>query len=370
MEQLRESGGGKALDYLGKVVRRDLALRQPLTAYCYRHKGHCKLVPTKVHCAGSPCTDFTPLGEQEGDEGITAVDLLAWIAKVRHLQYPTVVFENVRAKRLLEILASFLQDSYYMDAADACPMQFGWATRRQRMFVVFRHRVKTRPMISSLDKWLLQFHRRATFTWRDYFQSTPQQYHDEKVWALHRPQTKEKLKARLDAGEPLENFTHKDCLNNTELDIVEAYQCSSCPGCVFSLNQDPRTDHGRLSSQTTLHTVVKNFGIAWSDEMGMWMTGDDALVANGFVTAPEEGQKPTCCFAIPPPDWTRLHRYQMAGNTMHVNVIGLVVMAAFVCKESGLNNSMNDGNDDDDDCDPLAVFAERARHRHNQRQHE
>lgn len=78
-----------------------------------------------------------------------------------------------------------------------------------------------------------------------------------------------------------------------------------------------------------LHTIKKNSGIIFNDNKKRWKTPDELLVAQCFpipIALPKPRQPPTCSFGVERSDRKRGQLSAQAGNSIHVNVIGLVCM--------------------------------------------
>ena len=64
-------------------------------AHCFVHNRLCRYKAAFVHCAGSPCTDWSPQGTRKGEDGETRVAFLAWVAMRICWQEPVIIQENV-----------------------------------------------------------------------------------------------------------------------------------------------------------------------------------------------------------------------------------------------------------------------------------
>ena len=93
-------------------------------------------------------------------------------------------------------LVMFLHDIYFIDDANVMmPATFGWPVKREREYVVLRHRQQAIPMVSPLSRFSKIFHRLCMTSWREICflaQGTAagvvdDEFEQELRWALSRP---------------------------------------------------------------------------------------------------------------------------------------------------------------------------------------
>ena len=108
---------------LGPLVKSNKAMK--LEAWCLNHNTVCTLRPACRHTAGTPCTNFSRMGLQEGSDGITFVHILAWLGLRLQLQEAEIAQENV-PDFPKSILQECLGHLYSMDSMQICPSQLGW----------------------------------------------------------------------------------------------------------------------------------------------------------------------------------------------------------------------------------------------------
>ena len=92
-----------------------------------------------------------------------------------------------------------------------------------------------------------------------------------------------------------------------------------------------------VSSPTTLHTLIRNVGVLWSDCDEKWFAPRDCLASQNFPV--EEATRASgeflCSFNRERPSgWPLRHRARVcgqAGNSMNVNVAGLLATYAHIC---------------------------------------
>ena len=99
-----------------------------------------------------------------------------------------------------------------------------------------------------------------------------------------------------------------------------------------------------MSTEDTLHTIIRNAHVLWAESFGRWFTSREALLAQGFPvtndalswsqqSAPEI--KPLCSFNISRlqsnfASRSRVAMMHQAGNAMNVNVVGSVLLFAMI----------------------------------------
>ena len=132
-------------------------------------------------------------------------------------------------------------------------------------------------------------------------------------------------------------------LNPTEQEYLSDYE-SKCVGCVYQLNQSPAANQHMMSTPTHLHCLIHNCGLLYSTEFGRWLMPSELLVAQGFPTHPGSTPwaynqaRPVCSFnaqrsmAHGGPRKAR-HVAGQVGNSMHVNVVGVVLLWSLFCLE-------------------------------------
>ena len=111
---------------------------------------------TGIHIAGTPCTDFSLRGSQDGADGVTIVYLYAWAAQRRDLQEEYVVQENV-VQFEIELLDDLLGDLYHIDAVVTDPTSTGWPVNRTRRYIIMRHKIKTGSFATPLNQFARLF---------------------------------------------------------------------------------------------------------------------------------------------------------------------------------------------------------------------
>ena len=242
--------------------------------WCERHHKMCKLKTSTLHVAGSPCTDFSNLGKKQETEGKTTCDTSAWVGTVRQLEHVVVQLENVVSDALLQMIYGLLSDLYHCDKTVESPEFMGFPVRRVRMFIIFRHRYKMLAAAVPMANFTRRFHKVVMFTWHSYMVENELERKSELEWAFTRP-SKKACQSVDDVWEALTIYKQ---------DTVKVYreQVADHEQCAFSLNQNPACFRGRSSTSRILHTVVKNFGLVWSDASRRWMYPSNALLAQGF----------------------------------------------------------------------------------------
>ena len=70
--------------------------------YCSTHKRKCEIKASKLRGGGTPCTDYSTIGNRAGVQGPTANCTIAWIVEAKH--HDLSIHENVLPSVLLSII--------------------------------------------------------------------------------------------------------------------------------------------------------------------------------------------------------------------------------------------------------------------------
>ena len=313
------------------------------TAHCKVCNRSCALREGDVHVGGTPCTDFSARGDRDKLDGKTTSALLAFVAMRRDFQEPYWVQENV-ASFPDAFLRSTLQDLYEIQSCVVDPSMLGWPIARRRKYVVGRHLQKTSPWSMSLAAFISGLHcgPKCSTTddapaWDILFVASRHELRSELEWASKRPTS-------LAASCPpnLDSFDVEDfekCLTNMEQGFLNGYE-SICTGVACSLAQNPQIT-ATHSSRSTLHTLLKNAGVIWSQHHARWLTPNEALIAQGFPVYPVLSHGiPMTSFALEHMDGdgrgssgshnaehvSRTSKIGMAGNAMHIECVASVLL--------------------------------------------
>ena len=117
-----------------------------------------------------------------------------------------------------------------------------------------------------------------------------------------------------------------------ELPMLSSYRAMS-QSLIWQLNQDAGKGRGMQSRQhgdhEILHTLIHNQGLLWCDHASprRWLAGSELLFAMGFPLHPMYGASSSqgCVHSVRRPRSSRTVAAQ-AGNSMHVNCVGLVLL--------------------------------------------
>eukprot|EP00959_Pyramimonas_sp_CCMP1952_P469689 9495375-Pyramimonas_sp.AAC.1 len=114
--------------------------------FCCKHIKQCETVVATIHVAGTPCTDFSPQGSQEGTKGKTCMAFVAWAAQRCALQEDGILHENVK-EFPIRILQDIFSDTYVIETLISNPPDIGIPAERSRRLTWMRHKrtIKTNP---------------------------------------------------------------------------------------------------------------------------------------------------------------------------------------------------------------------------------
>ena len=219
------------------------------------------------------------------------------------------------------------------------PAAFGWPVSRKRKYVVARHLAKTHPWSMTLTDFIARLtcspkcktseHCPA---WDVFFVASDEELRSEMEWARGRPSAL--TKSQPTEKSVLEPDAFANSLNRMERAFLDDYE-KMHPGLCYSLAQNPKVT-ATHSSRSTLHTLIKNAGIVWSDHHVRWLTPDEALLAQGLPVYPMLSYEvPMTSYSFAGSETSRTAKIGQAGNTMHSQCIGAVLL--FVVTHGGMS---------------------------------
>jgi site-specific DNA-cytosine methylase len=335
-----------------------------------------KALEATIHVAGTPCTDFSSRGTQNGVMGKSFVFFLAWIGMRIMLQESVVIQENV-TQFCTDTLMSLLGHLYCFQIVELCPTQLGWPVARMRRWTVMRHKYKTGAFKMPLTIFTKLFYKPLLFgmniastipAWFCFFVASAAELLEEFEWASNRPESAYDGDGTFTAMTgPFGTFWQ--VLTDCEKNFLSIYR-STWPGVLHSLNQNPLISPTH-STSSHVHTVIKNAGIIWplvcnintyvilgimpyvfyvrsqidtkpnhldkqnplpvrSDFHHRWLMAREALLVQGFPISTELSLgQPVCSFAMPGRDSIyvtgRTATIGQAGNAMHTEVCGVIL---------------------------------------------
>ena len=107
-------------------------------AQCEVHGIRCNVIANGaalVHTAGTPCIDFSDMGDKLGLLGMTMAYLLTWTGQRRQIQEPVVLQECVEGFSDWILLDEL--PMYYVDWCIFSPSDLGWPIARRRKWCVY-----------------------------------------------------------------------------------------------------------------------------------------------------------------------------------------------------------------------------------------
>ena len=242
-----------------------------------------EVTPSRLHLAGTPCTDYSPRGDMLRSDGKTFLSFLCWCGMRCRLQEPTTVQENVEGFDTAELHRT-VGHLFHIDVSVMTPTSYGFPVSRPRKWTILRHRYKTKSwsgpwnMFTKMfqtDLWLGMYTDEMAEkipAWDIFFNGNEKAMYDELVWACGRPDSR--LKQTGCPFKSLEEFCDanankpeavKDAFYNAlttaEADFLTEYKAQK-PQQAYSLNQNPAVSF-TSSHQSNLHAIIKNAGIIW-----------------------------------------------------------------------------------------------------------
>ncbi len=326
-----------------------------LTAWCSRHRRMCRYKRGSCHVAGTPCTDWSPQGKCRGLAGRTSGFFQIWCVMRLLLKELVLILENVSA-----LPVAVYEECLRLWTCDTAVLHnetFGIACNRKRRYSVLtldgnQGATLTRPLTEIGE--LFDRKRSPMHTWRSYFcERDDGPLRNDVLWAYNRPTHP----AKHNAPKRDQSLTRQiwwDALLPMEQDRHEDYHRLYSPeGKCLSLGQDP-CFAGALSTETALHTIIRQMHLVWADEFGRFATSRELLQAQGFpvhnaTLVAAQSRRATnfkdavalCSFnkkrlVAGLPSRNRVAMTHQCGNAMCVQVVGSVLMWCSLYVEFGL----------------------------------
>eukprot|EP00974_Lingulodinium_polyedra_P003952 371600-Lingulodinium_polyedra.AAC.1 len=162
ISKLKEKGEIINLENLLPLIQSKRAVCSE--AFCIQHSRICPTRPSKVHFAGTPCVDWSPMGPQTRSSGATITTFAAWAA-IRTLQEEVIIVHENSSRFDVGLLELIFGNRYTIHTTLCCPTSLGWPIRRLRRWTVLIHRVFILEVVSSLSNVLRLFERSGTCSW-------------------------------------------------------------------------------------------------------------------------------------------------------------------------------------------------------------
>ena len=302
-------------------------------AHCAVHNGLCQHPRAKVHEAGPPCVNFSPMGNRDTTDGHTMTQFAAWASLRHRLQEPILIIEE--SDHLPpEVIARVFGKYYHVDWKVVDPTLLGWCGRRPRFWAACFHKSYVLQIYNHLDNVIELFRRNCQCSWRELLvaESHPvlkDELEAEITWASKRPKSQHRHDTRdiLSLPQPFHAV-----LTEKEAEYLAFYQRSR-PHCCVMLNQNPASGFGIASTPDVLHTLIRNPAFHWSLDDHRWLSASEMLMAQCFPVLPRLANprgSPARCTSfcagghLGPRDRSRQHVVAQAGNSMNVSVCGFM----------------------------------------------
>lgn len=353
----------------GQIVRwTKQAAAVKTSAFCVVCQQECSLVSCELHCAGPPCTDWSPQGTRGKSMGVTFRCTILWIMMRRVLREAVCIHENVK-EFALQILYDTLSDLYVIFSIVMDPVSFGWAGSRTRRYTVMLLKESVMETYVPYDQWTAACERFCAFSWLEYMVGTIEQIESELHWGRQLPTSafnEENFKGLAEELQYLASESEfTSALTMEMLSFLNGYRLlykqKGC-GMAAMLNQDPEMHPETVSSKQPLFTVISNTPCLCVDQcedvsresreknelnnsdlkekkqhashwrvnghkINRWMAAEEMLLTMGFVTQDRVaafGEQSS--FMRSNASRTRPSMKRQCGNSMHVNCVALAIV--------------------------------------------
>lgn len=233
-----------------RLLSKDIALKN--AAFCLAAGKSVALEVGDVHFAGSPCTDFSVMGQQKKLAGPTAAAFLVWVRWIRDSLPRCVVHENVKTFPV-EVLKEHFGDLYQVETTVLDPRMFGWPISRPRRYslLLLKGQVALSRPLSELERVLACPEKERRLTGAHLFV-------ESKGADELRPWCKNFLDGYRRLG-----HTRDD-------------------SAIVDLSQNPNNGRGRCSTKDSACPTITRTSMLWSDKHGRFLTGAERLAAHGI----------------------------------------------------------------------------------------
>ena len=305
-----------------------------LEAHCQVCQAQCRYKRAQLHIAGSPCVDWSAFGQKQEENGPTIIFFMVWVMMRRMLQEPSVILENVPSFPL-GMLQSYLGDLYDIDSVSTCNADFGLAVRRaRRYFCLTLKSYELGLPMESIPR--IYARKRAGHTFHDFFVADTAELKNVLRWGFHRTEASRLIDNLDTLGR---EHIHAGLLKNEQDRLQYFVTHKNGSDCVCSLSQKPEA-FPCMSSNASLHCILKHSHILWSEQHGRWLSAREVLQAQGFpvtnasLAIINEGSpnppRPMCSFNSSRVmsgvvGRSRSQMVQQAGNSMCIPVGGTVL---------------------------------------------
>ncbi|CAJ1358887.1 unnamed protein product, partial [Effrenium voratum] len=208
------------------------------TSFCVLHQKECVVEPCREAYAGFPCVSWSPQGSRQRDDSEDFDCWCAMAALVLDVEDDCVIVECSHMYDT-SILAEAWNPKYASFFVVIDAMNFGTASRRQRMWGACVSRSTITQSWSSLQNVIPMFYRcvAASFDFSHYLIATRDELDAELKWAMTRPKS-------LASGKSLDELKRSprpfwEALTAKEQEFELKYAKVHQPSVARSLNQNP-----------------------------------------------------------------------------------------------------------------------------------
>lgn len=313
------------------ILRVGLAPR----AFCYRGKSLAHCPKATVDMSGSPCTDYSILGDQQGRDGKTVNAFLTWAKVQSQNDTPLVIHENVPGFDV-GLLKETLGHKYFIFSIHVDPKDAGFmdVIYRKRRYDILVHRRRCQlagnpeKVYGALRRALggLRVKRNAALLASKAELAEEEDYFCQKRGIKNRQTA---LKGKPDWTYILlkrEKKAAKDFDKRWKRQHSEHGKNNL--GCWFHLGDNPIKRVVQSTKTGVWPTFRRGGGIMWSPGLRRWITPRERLAAMGFPAYRHLEQALGVTFRLALQEASSGSLRQMAGNAMHLANAGLVLLAA------------------------------------------
>lgn len=305
------------------------------SAFCCGHGAMCRLDRPDVDITGTPCQDFSPVGNHRGPFGRQWPVFLAYCRVMLGLEVPILIHENV-PQFWVELLEHFFGHAYFIFSIimDCAEVGFALISRRRRYTIMYHKghvRVTQNPHVVYGNIKLVMRSLHLSLQLSDCFLADMEEIKLEARPLCH-------LRG-VPMHMALQNMT--SLLTEHEQQRLAAYMAlwldrfghdaTTDQSAVFNLADNPDSGFVTWSgSSGRIPGLRTNGGKLWVPFLGRWLTTKEQLAAMGvpvYSSLAVAAQVPLV--PVSPGPEAKL----MLGNMMHIASVGTALLVAMACAQ-------------------------------------
>lgn len=342
-----------------------------LTAYCHTHCRQCQHPRGDIHVAGTPCVAWSSMGKRMKTDASDFKFFVIWAALRLKLRERLILQENVK-NHDPTLLDTILGQFYERESVLTCPTHCGWATRRDRRYSLLSLKsefagIRSQQDHMSMEQFFRLCRRQNEMTWQSYMISPLESVVEDLAWAASQrsscasrvrpeigPLTLEMMCHHvLSTAEQKRLSDYVDvCGNNKPYTLTQnPHHIPICgtysllptilrssttlwlpavfwhDGVRLQIREDVEEGFGKMADRESTRAVIPRLMTPFE----MLEAQGIPVYSNGMLWASPARSFPVSSFESSIDSRARAAVCNMAGNTMHINCVGVALAYALLC---------------------------------------